>query len=729
MARLLLEVEADDRAGPVLARIASQIQQIPALVDRFGREIKNSSDEANRNLRAISDETRKGAQSMGVLSSAANDLKGILIGFFGVQAVIRGFGTALREALEEEAALRRLSVALGAAGISFDQNRGRIEEWASELQRTTLFTDEQFVGALAKATTRLGDLGESQKLVALAARVAAATGRDLGSATEFLAESLFTGQRGVLTLRREFGDLVKGANSSADALNLLNARLPATASQAKGGEAALNRLGKGVRDLAEDIGKQLLVSLDFLSRVTFPDSSSSARETGSAIDSLRERLKELGAQQRALLPRVGIDPAAGGKLKEVEEEQKKVSQALAAETKKRGDARRAAAKRDKDFTNRIDEEASAETLAQLDRADKAKRERERQGLEQAEALVKRQTETLKTEDEKAREFKIQRLELEGRSDEAATERQRLESEKRIEDLRARHEEAGLLDFEQTEAFKQAQELTRIESQRTAAESSIAFQAISKTGEAVANRISTGFAKSFADSILEGKDFEDSMTEVFESILRTAIETFVQIAVARAITFAVGGFFAQHGSVRVPGPVGRPVPVTLHGGETVTTSAGTRQPGGGRVDVRIPGPVGRPVPAVLRGGDIVTPAGGVPPTDQDTSELLSASAVASPAMAVSAVAHTASTTLPLTMGPGVAGALAASQIPMTPGTPGAPMMGSLTINMNLHVADLNPAERSRVVASLVEEIRRATVQAREFAGELATLTARQAGSVV
>jgi len=671
MARLLLEVNADDRAGPILARIANQLNQIPRIIDQFGRQIQSATNEANRGLKQISDETLKGSQSLGTLASAANDLKGIFLGFVGVHAAIRGLGIALHEALEEEQALRRLSTALSASNISFDENRGRITEWASELERTTTFTDEQFIGALAKATTRLGDLAESQKLVALASRVAAATGRDLGSATEFLAESLFTGERGLRTMHREFGQMVSGARNSAEALELLNQRLPETASQAVGGEAALNRIGKAARNVAEDIGRQLLVSIDFLNKISFPKMGQAASETGSVIDGLGDKLLRLAEQKRRL--RLGADlfQDLPKTTKDIEIAERAASKALARETKERNDFARKNAKTAAEFRQRSSAEESANREAELKKALDEEEEADQKLLKEEEEKDEKAIGSLERFYGRTREFQAKRLEAEGNDAEAATLNQEIENERRLDLVRQEAEEAGIINVEKTEAFRAAQELNRAESDETARRLSLGFQATEGTAKAVTGSISSGFGNAFADAILEGKDLEQSLNAVFNNVKRVAIQTFTEIAVRIAIIRGATAIFpglapflsAQHGTLRVPGPVGTPVPITAHGGETIV-------------------PVGGAIPF----------------------------AGASDGAGIS----------PLT---GSAGAQSVV------GYPSGNIIGSLTVNLNLRVADLDPAERARVVNALVAEIRQATVAAREFAGELATLTARQAGSTV
>ena len=72
----------------------------------------------------------------------------------------------------------------------------------------------------------------------------------------------------------------------------------------------------------------------------------------------------------------------------------------------------------------------------------------------------------------------------------------------------------------------------------------------RVAEQVAKSISTKFGSAFADIILDGKDFEQSMNDVFQSIIRMIVETITQLLVMKAIKVAVGGplgLFAAPGS--------------------------------------------------------------------------------------------------------------------------------------------------------------------------------------
>ena len=96
-------------------------------------------------------------------------------------------------------------------------------------------------------------------------------------------------------------------------------------------------------------------------------------------------------------------------------------------------------------------------------------------------------------------------------------------------------------------FTRESELTKAKADATATAIALSKQAqesidsnllvIRGTQEAVAASLSSSFGRAAADVILEGKNLEQAMKEVFNTILRTAIETFTRIAIERAIITA------------------------------------------------------------------------------------------------------------------------------------------------------------------------------------------------
>ncbi len=81
-----------------------------------------------------------------------------------------------------------------------------------------------------------------------------------------------------------------------------------------------------------------------------------------------------------------------------------------------------------------------------------------------------------------------------------------------------------------------------------------FDITAEVGIGAANHLAAGFADSFSKSIVEGKNFEDSMKNVFKSVAEEAIAQLIRIAIQAQITkMAVGGIFAGGAGV----PAGMP----------------------------------------------------------------------------------------------------------------------------------------------------------------------------
>jgi hypothetical protein len=104
------------------------------------------------------------------------------------------------------------------------------EEWISSMQLATLVSDTDLRAAISKLTLATGDLGEAQKLAALAADVAAATGKNYAAVATAMAKAadgntaaiarlvpgLDAGADGVLTLKEVTDQLGKSFEGAAE---------------------------------------------------------------------------------------------------------------------------------------------------------------------------------------------------------------------------------------------------------------------------------------------------------------------------------------------------------------------------------------------------------------------------------------------------------------------------------------------------------------------------------
>lgn len=230
----------------------------------FGNKSKAASDKASAGLK----ETGKQTTATGGLF---NKLGAQIAAAFSVAAVI-AFGKASVAAFAEaELSARKLNVAVGAGGGTSGQFQTLIRQ-AKELQKTTIFSDEQIQSAQTLALQFGLTATETERLIPIIADFASATGQDLKSALE----AVLRGSEGVARGLKVYGIEVESTGTRTQKLAQITDQL----TQKFGGQAqevgqtttgAFQRLKNAFNDVEESIGSLLSKGggiIDFLAEVT-----------------------------------------------------------------------------------------------------------------------------------------------------------------------------------------------------------------------------------------------------------------------------------------------------------------------------------------------------------------------------------------------------------------------------------------------------------------------------
>ena len=152
---------------------------------------------------------------------------------------------------DQEEAENRLRHATGGSIAS-------LKAYASQLQKTTRFGDEETLGAMTLVAAYTKDEQAIASLTKAAQDLATAKGMDLKTATDMLSKSVFSSTNSM----QRYGIAISGAAGSSDRLN---SALAAVSTQAGGAAAAdvdtfngaLDQMNNAVGDAAEDIGEVL----------------------------------------------------------------------------------------------------------------------------------------------------------------------------------------------------------------------------------------------------------------------------------------------------------------------------------------------------------------------------------------------------------------------------------------------------------------------------------------
>ena len=241
---------------------------------------------------------KQAESAVGKLNKSVKNLAGTFGLALGGAALVSYSKKAIKAFADDEKAARSLSLALANTGNAFAAIG--VEKFIGDLQRTTGVLDDDLRPAFQTLLTASGDVTKSQKGLALALDISAATGKDLGSVSSALAKG-FSGQ--TTSLSRLGAGLSKATLASGDMDKImaeLNDKFSGqAASSVQGYSGQIALLNVALANSAEIIGKDLLDSINLVSGANGIGKTTSAIENmatsiGNAVygvASLINRLK------------------------------------------------------------------------------------------------------------------------------------------------------------------------------------------------------------------------------------------------------------------------------------------------------------------------------------------------------------------------------------------------------------------------------------------------------
>jgi len=192
-----LTAEAVTRIGGAARLTEAEQRKVNRTVEEAIAKYRALGQEAPAHLQKLAGETKQVATATeswtaGVGKMAAGYLAG-MASFATVQRLIGGAVDFLKEsvqaAAEAEAAQRRLATAMQQNGVATEGNRKAFEALAKEMQRTTVYEDDQIV-ALQAMATQLGVLPEHMEgAIKAAANLASGLGVDLETAMRMIVKA------------------------------------------------------------------------------------------------------------------------------------------------------------------------------------------------------------------------------------------------------------------------------------------------------------------------------------------------------------------------------------------------------------------------------------------------------------------------------------------------------------------------------------------------------------
>lgn len=571
---LRLKIIAEDLASRVLDDVSKKLIIFDAQGKVAWKGLALSTQEYERGMNNAAKATNTLAAQQSAMRDTMARVAQTMAGAFSTYAIIGFIKSAVAGAEEEAQAMRRLQIQVDAAGQAHLFNANKVQAWASAMQDVTRFTDDQYVSAMARAVQRTQDLTSAQNLTTLAADIASATQRDLASAMEMLSLAASGNQRGLMMLRREFPALLGHVKSVQGAFDVLGQKYSGTAEREESLTKTTAILRSHLSDLKENLGREFTPEVENAAKgVDQLVQAFNRLWTGKQKQNLREQIEAIQQQIDLEASRVPQSIAGSATLVQVEKDA----------NDKIADLRKQLAELDKQL--KTEEKARAKETSQIKvQETDAEGRAAKKTLEERKKAEREINDLLK--DLAAERAELAEMEYDVKL--IALEKEKEARMRAIED----QFEAGNLSFEQMSgAMNQVEGNFKLSMSKLNQDYDVTAAALKATTDAVSGAIASGFGSAFADIILEGKTLGDSMKAVFDSILHTAIETFTQVAIQKALISGatagatggvgfLGGIFGfQHGTLRVPGPMGAPRMALVHGGEQVVPPGGNYTPSG------------------------------------------------------------------------------------------------------------------------------------------------------
>ena len=196
------------------------------------------------------------------LNETAKNLGLTLAGVFSARQAIQFLSDSVREAEQENEALRRLNFNLEANGISWKNNENAVKSWASTIQATTRFNDSQAFDSLERMVRVTGNLTKAQEAVQLAMNMSSASGQSLERMLDILANLYTNNTRALIPLRQEFKAFIGNSEDALIILENLRNRFSGAAQAEDSFTKSSAQTKAIINDLKESIGNDLIPVLE-----------------------------------------------------------------------------------------------------------------------------------------------------------------------------------------------------------------------------------------------------------------------------------------------------------------------------------------------------------------------------------------------------------------------------------------------------------------------------------
>ena len=224
----------------------------------------------NRGLKQAATEADKLVTSMA--GGISKGLASLAVRFAGLTGGAILFAAALRntlgQSIQSERIFRQLGAAIDGAGGSWKNLESRIREAAKEMQKFSVFTDEQFAEAMKVLVQSGMDANQALSLMQVAADAASATGVNLAEVANILGLAFQGSVRGARALGIVLDDTGDKSKNLAKLVDEMQSRFRGRAiTELETTAGAWAKLGNQFKEAGENIGNFLLPPLQKLLEV------------------------------------------------------------------------------------------------------------------------------------------------------------------------------------------------------------------------------------------------------------------------------------------------------------------------------------------------------------------------------------------------------------------------------------------------------------------------------
>ena len=288
------------------------------------------------------------------LNKTLKNLAGTLGVAYGARAITVFGKQAVKAFADDEAAARRLATAVDNLGLSFSQSR--VENFIAQTEASAGILDDQLRPAMQALLTTTGSLTKSQELLNNAIQISRASGIDLATVSQDLANGYVGITRGLKKYNTGLTQSELKTKSFADILGIMLAKSAGSAqAYLETTSYKLSVLNVAANNAKETIGKGLV---DAFARI---GGGSDAKDAAAAIDNIAKAVSRVAVVTGTAIGAIEkfrkayTNFLAGGDVNElmakpqVSTNRSASPAGVAARTKQQRDAEAAAAKRAKEL--------------------------------------------------------------------------------------------------------------------------------------------------------------------------------------------------------------------------------------------------------------------------------------------------------------------------------------------------------------------------------------------